>query len=108
MLIITPDPVTGYPNAYSLLNQGNEVVSDEPDIVVNLLPPGLLTGTVSVEALDAGPSAPVAGAAIYFYYVLSDPQDPDGGEFAIPITNGVTDALGNFSVIGLPIPPLTQ
>jgi hypothetical protein len=108
MLIVTPDAVTGYPSTYQSLPEP-DVVAPEPNIVVNLLPPGLLTGTVSVEALDAGPSVPVPGAAIFFYYVVSDPADPDGGEFAIPITNGVTDALGNFSVIGPPIAlPPTQ
>lgn len=105
MLIVIPDEVTGYPSAYAPL--GNVIVPQER-LEVPLLPPGLLTGTVSVEAPDGGTSLPVPGATLLFYYVVSDPADPDGGEIAIPVTSGVTDSLGNFSVIGLPEAPPSQ
>jgi hypothetical protein len=102
MLIITPDEVTGYPSTYETV----DVISASDQSHEIILPaPGLLTGTVSVEPLDGGTLLPVSNASVLFYYVTSD---PDGGEIAIPYTNGVTDALGNFSVVAMPVPRPNQ
>jgi hypothetical protein len=121
MLFITPDEVTGYPSTYmtedvraadptlsTCADPTSISASENCGIEIELPPPGLITGTVSVEAPDGGASLPVPEAAVLFYYVISDHDDPDGGEIAIPVTNGVTDALGNFSVLASPFQPSTQ
>jgi hypothetical protein len=98
-LIITPDEVTGYPSTWMTL----DIDSPRIPFQVMLSQPGLLTGTVSLEAVDGGTSLPVSNATVLFYYVASDVNDPDGGEVAFPVANGVTDSLGNFSVVGLTV-----
>jgi hypothetical protein len=106
MLIVTPDEVTGYPRAYvylTLSDAGLPDASYSPEVMLSA--PGLLTGTVSVEAVDGGPSLAVPGATVLFYYVTSDSQNPDGGEIAIPYTSGITDSLGNFAAIARPVAP---
>jgi hypothetical protein len=101
LLIITPDVSTGYPAQFFPLDEAGSPL----DLVIQLSNPGLLSGTVSIEGIDGGQFLPVAGASVQFYYVISDPVDPDGGEIAFPWASTLTDDLGNFAAIGRPIPP---